>query len=331
LKVNVYNPFEMQGRPRGEEAELVKWWDALERILGHDKKHYKHAHTFVLMARDCQHPDAVWLASLFPQVRISLQCMAATMAAQGDDPRALLIWAPFGGAGGEAAVLRSAQMGYAVAQGQMAHTCSNEHERFQWASKAAAQGDRVGIFELGECFRKGRGCTRDLVRAAECIAEAARLGHDKALYRHGEAGFGAERWQRFVWWSRGNARGARGTARSLDKALQKHLPQCATSAASCRIVFEVGRECSALLARLFEGTRPSYELRWETPRVLEAIKLYQSWSSQAEKAVRCWLMVSRQLGLIRDMRFLIAKRVWSERWAWAVPPAAVGVAESESK
>jgi hypothetical protein len=64
-----------------------------------------------------------------------------------------------------------AEMGDAVAQAQMAGFTQGE-ERFLWAKKSAAQGERDGFFFLGACYRNGTGCAVDLERADENYALA---------------------------------------------------------------------------------------------------------------------------------------------------------------
>jgi hypothetical protein len=47
-----------------DRAEQVKWWDALDCVVGQSR--LKDVERGVDKARKCCHPDAVWLASLFP-------------------------------------------------------------------------------------------------------------------------------------------------------------------------------------------------------------------------------------------------------------------------
>jgi hypothetical protein len=66
-------------------AEQIRWWDILEllsrswtRSLG------------VAIARTCRHPDAQWLASLFPaEESATSRRLPEVMLEQRDDPRAM--------------------------------------------------------------------------------------------------------------------------------------------------------------------------------------------------------------------------------------------------
>jgi len=42
-----------------------------------------------------------------------------------------------------------------------------------WFTKAAAQGDTDAEVHLGDCYRKGRGVTRDIPKAIEWYTKAA--------------------------------------------------------------------------------------------------------------------------------------------------------------
>jgi hypothetical protein len=77
------------------QAELIKWWDAYDAILGVWKLRDME-HGFRL-ARSCRHPDALWLCALFPAGEVpSLRELEAAMLAEAHDVRAMTIAGPFG-------------------------------------------------------------------------------------------------------------------------------------------------------------------------------------------------------------------------------------------
>jgi hypothetical protein len=60
----------------------------------------------IQMVRECRHPDAQWLASLFPAgVEVTSKRMREVMLEQGDDPRALYVAWKVGPKGGDGDVL----------------------------------------------------------------------------------------------------------------------------------------------------------------------------------------------------------------------------------
>ncbi len=70
---------------------------------------------------------------------------------------------------------RAADLADAYAQARMAAQTSDDEERFDWAEKSAAQGERDGFKSLGYCFLNGEGCKKDLERAKENFLVAAEL------------------------------------------------------------------------------------------------------------------------------------------------------------
>jgi TPR repeat protein len=93
-------------------------------------------------------------------------------------------------------VRRAADLGDAFAQAELAWRTIGQ-ERFRWAEKSAAQGERDGLFWLGFCFHRGSGCVKDLKKAKESYLFAAELDHVSAMFCFGEL-LGKDEPQRFV-------------------------------------------------------------------------------------------------------------------------------------
>jgi TPR repeat protein len=77
-------------------------------------------------------------------------------------------------------------------------------EDFRCAVKSVAQGERVGFYNLGHCYRDGSGCGEDLERAKENFLVAAELGHVHAMVCVGRL-VDKDDPRRFVWFGRGAA------------------------------------------------------------------------------------------------------------------------------
>jgi hypothetical protein len=58
-------------------------------------------------------------------------------------------------------------------------------------------------------------------------------------------------------------------------------------------------------------------------RVLE---LHDAVAVRAKQAIACWSVVGERLGLVKDVRVLIAKMAWKEAWLWS---RAAGIPEGE--
>jgi TPR repeat protein len=158
------------------------------------------------LATSCQHPDARWLteACAGKDVKTIEEAKGVFSALGQNDARALcFMW--FCGERDLASLRRSAELGFAFAQAWMAGRTEGE-ERFKLAQLAAAQGERDGFFRLGVCFREGKGCKKDYVKAKENFLLASELGHVSAMFLLGTM-FGESDPQRWRWWGRAAALG----------------------------------------------------------------------------------------------------------------------------
>jgi TPR repeat protein len=202
-------------------SEQIKWWDALDAMVDGYR-----VDEGLRMARECQHPDARWLAALFPASEVvTLRGMRGVMLEQGDDPRALhLLW------GLEVRdrrslltlLQRAAETGYAPAQERLAGWSGSGSAAVRWAEKAALQGSRHGMALLGNRVYKGTGCLKDRQRGSELMKEAALLGSPMGQYWHGVVAFRRLDWQHFYW--RGLAAQGRFQEETVCVAATKLLP-----------------------------------------------------------------------------------------------------------
>jgi TPR repeat protein len=148
------------------KAEEIKWWNALAVLLFEG---FCDMERGLELARHSLHPDAQWLAALFPAgVAVSRDSMCQVMVRQGDDPRALLFASRFGSPPSKEWLLRAAEMGYAPAQMFAALLSVGDFDaRFQWAAKSSAQGYREAVGLLGCYLVAGWGFERDEKRGIE--------------------------------------------------------------------------------------------------------------------------------------------------------------------
>jgi hypothetical protein len=49
-----------------------------------------------------------------------------------------------------------------------------------------------------------------------------------------------------------------------------------------------------------------------------AIRCHEFVSGLSRDAIQCWLMIGRRLGVVRDIRILIAKRLWAAKVEWVM-------------
>jgi hypothetical protein len=126
-----------------ERAELIKWWDALDALPSNDE-----VESGLQMARECRHPDAQWLASLFPADGVVTSERMCTVLNQhlGDSRAALLFW-KLSERHDPTLLTRVAEAGYAPAQAELSIRSTREDAvKLAWAEKPRLQ-------EIGtDCF-----------------------------------------------------------------------------------------------------------------------------------------------------------------------------------
>jgi hypothetical protein len=72
--------------PVVDKEEQIKWWDALYAFRS------RYWELGLESARESRHPDARWLAAVFPtDVDVTRQLMLEVLLAQREDPRALFL------------------------------------------------------------------------------------------------------------------------------------------------------------------------------------------------------------------------------------------------
>jgi hypothetical protein len=299
-----------------DKAELIRWWDVLD-VLEH---HGCDVEKGLRMARECRHPDAVWLASLFPVgADVTRARMREVMEEQGEDARALHLAWRLGDNDAEDGLLElAAAKGYAPAQADLSYEMK-QPGAFELAQLAAAQGSRRGMCQLGWCFRHGLGCENDRDRAIELFGAAARLGDADAQVSLGEEAFRSRDWERFHWWSRAVERGRgqrwfwRGVVSLLSAFEEGELGRILHIAAPL-----LRANLNVVKQEVF-GFVVSKEV-WQN--LLRVLELHEAMLDRARCAVACWSVVGRRMGLVKDVRVMIAKVVWEEPWRWSECKAA---------
>jgi hypothetical protein len=148
-----------------EDLQQIRAWNKIRDMLFGENKTEQEIKEALELASVCEHPNAFWLAKLFGGRDVaSLEEARQVFLGCENDARALC----FAGwlVRDYDEVRRAADLGDAFAQAEMVWGTEND-ESFLWAKKSAAQGERDGFFWLGDCYRDGSGCDRDVERAKE--------------------------------------------------------------------------------------------------------------------------------------------------------------------
>ncbi len=244
---------------------------------------------------------------------------------------------------------RSAEAGYAWAQSIVSFHADSNAEQLAWLEKSASQGERDAIAMLSEALSS----SSNESRSSALLREAAFLGHPDAQMQWAlrlRVGGSPEA---FAWMRRSAIQRPAGVFLSFNDALS-FLLQCVqrelawwdrpeeqrklewlidTEAqqgvnreemdewvrqnvrkkrAECRIALnEIGLALDSICG--WKNVAPDERVFVPGSR---AVALAREWRKNASQAVLCWIWLSRQLGLIRDIRILIADIIWEERNAW---------------
>jgi hypothetical protein len=295
-------------------AEQCKWCDALDLMLQGRRRQG------MQLARECQHPDAQWLVSLFPaDADVKRKHIVEVMLEQVEtrnDPRAMLLVAWLADTDRMDLLLRAAEMGYAPAQGRLATVREGADDAdgaFFWATEAAARSDRYGLCRLGSYYKTEYGCTLDEAKGLALYKKAGELGDGEAQYYYGRDAYGEFAWERYHWWSR--LASTRWAGHRLWNAMIRLLP-CFERGELGRILHigaPVIREHLNADQLLVFDYKISAQQLGELQCVLE---LHRAMLVRARRAIDCWSVVGRRCRVVKDMRVTIAKMAWEEAWRW---------------
>jgi hypothetical protein len=306
----------MRGAAVVDKAEQIKWADALDELIGPIFL-APNIEAGLRMARECCHPDARWLAALFPPgvVVTKKESMREVMLQQGEDPQALFIgWhmLEFSVRDVDASpLLRSAELGYAPAQAALSVRGQVGVEgNVKWAELAAVQGERLGMCSLGLSRYLALGCAENREEGIGLLKRAADLESPQALSAYGQLSFDRQDWEWYEWCGRAALRGhqaplfAGRVARQLPMFQSRKLIRVLhTAAPVVRVLLDPAYE------RLLRGCTLT-----EDAEALGKIVRLDARLVCARLAIACWGIVACRLGVAKDMRIMIAKIVWEQAW-----------------
>ncbi len=251
-------------------VELFKWLDIRDTFLGENNK--KQDITAALaLARDCKHPDAEWLTSVFEGKDVSTNEDAREVfLLHQTDARALCFTCWFTNDHEDALLRRAASMGNAFACStlcdQVLDESKDQKEFFRLAQFAALQHERDGFRLLGDCFDEGIGCEKDLKLVKENLLIAAELGHVYAALDFGKSLDRSDP-VRWLWFGRAALRG------SPHDFLYK-FPNQVTGSGNATVVFLIGR---ALKGNIDMEKKEIFgQRRWKFDYANQAVSFYDS-------------------------------------------------------
>jgi hypothetical protein len=317
------------------KAEQIKWWDIIDLIKHHNLESLVET-TSAWFPRE--HGEGRWLYEcLFAtEESVTLELLRERMLVQEDDPRAMFVaafaWDPETVVDGDewedrydngtAMLLTAAEMGYAPAQAAMTFRDEVEpEESFAWAQKAAGLGDRHGLSMLARSYEEGYGCEKDVNKAMQLYSQAAEVEDQVGLFKHGNFSFGEDDWRRYTFMGRSAARGHRPGYESLVRASFEKRDR--------RIQFEIGAAHKRVAAAWRFGRGLCSDLQLAAYQTV--LVKYTKCCIAAKAAVACWLVVGRRLRVVKDIRGVIGKMLWAQRWEWMEEDAPAAPEEDAAK
>ncbi len=297
-------------------VELFKWLDVRDTLLGKNCKK-RDVTAALALARDCKHPDAEWLTSIFEGKDVSTKEEARkVLLSFENDARALCFaWWLTDDRSNDLSLLRcSSEMGNAFACSRLSVEVwrENKKEAFRLAQLAANQHERDGFHMLGFFFSEGIGCEKDLNLAKQNLLIAAKLGDVGAAARDFGRLLDESDPARWLWWSRAALLGS--PVLFLD-SLSEQVEKFFSGFGNATIVFLIGRALKGNIdmekKRIFGSDYNFFSLIGPANY---AVSFYSSQIKSACLAVDTWKLVATRLHMIKDMRIYIGKMIWEGRF-----------------
>jgi TPR repeat protein len=284
--------------------QLLAWYKIRDLLLGENyvKQDVKNA---LELASACEHFNAVWLAMVFAEHDVSTPSKASQVFrdCENDPLRARCFAALLDYSDDD--IHPAADLGDAYAQVRMA-CLTYGRERFVWAEKSAAQGERDSFFVLGCWFE----CEGDVEKAKENFLIAAALGHVDAMTWFGSL-FDETDPQQFVWLGKA---AVSGSVVPFLNNMSDPINDFSSGTEHTNVIFAIGR---ALKGHIDNEKRTIFGSDYNVDSLLDpanqALQFYNFQLRSYRKAVDTWTLVGIWCQVVKDIRKLIAKMIWESR------------------
>lgn len=293
----------------------IEWLGIRDMFFGLNQE-FQYIPGAIDLAAACEHPEARWLTTALAGKGVETRKQARVVfLGMGENDRALC----FVHAGMEHDDLprmrRSADLGYALAQGLMAWQTKGE-DRFNYAKAAALQGERLGFFWLGKCFNDGEGCEKNLSKAKENFVIAAELGEKDAMHDLFSL---LESSDSLRWRWKGRAARLRDSISFMRLAYEEVLDcvdpiDTMSSCWNAATIFEIGR---AFCGHIDIEKETIFGETWRFDCLIipanVAVEFYKEQLVACRRAVDEWSLFGIRSGVVKDIRVFIGKMIWDAR------------------
>ena len=292
-------------------VELFKWLDVRDTFLGQNEREQDVTAALVL-ARDCKHPDAEWLTSIFEGKDVSTkEDVKKVLLLHENDARALC-FAWFLTCDRKDLLRRSAEMGYAFACSTLSSFVWDEDvdEAFRLADLAQNERDVYAV--RARWYFDEDGDEDDFNFAAQSLLVAAELGHVRAAGVYGSVLDESDP-DRWIWLERS---AMRDFPDAFLDSFSNEVEQFFSGSGNPSAVYLIGRTLKGNIdvqRKLIFGRRYYDFDSWVGP-ANQAVSFYYFQIDSARLAVDTWTLVSTRLRMIKDMRVFIGKMIWEARF-----------------
>ncbi len=295
-----------------EKRERIKWYHARRAFFDECSESLDEG---LQLARECLHEDARFLCSLFPDgAPATHEEAAAVFLVHKEDARCCCWGANIVPTAPLELLRQSATAGYAYAQVNysqyISYNWTGGEEVRMWQDKALTQGEPEAMMLVALRCEKGTGVPVDKQRAEGLWREASELGEPRAQFHIAESFYDRASPERFVWLRRSAIQKLKHSKAVLVHEAVLRVANLKRGG-SGRLVFEIGAALSEVEVLSITLQKPEL-----AEGVDSAVGLYAEWCRDANRALVCWLWLSRQLGVAKDIRLLIADLIWASRSTW---------------
>ena len=329
-------------------AEKRKWFEARDKFLGITPPYVENIEEGIVLAKTSTEEDAKWLCDTFsvvpsdceevinilldisyqkstkPSIRARCLAYASCLRNEMEQPDDWLT--------------EAASLGDPFAQAYIADIGGFENDdvatktqKFSFAVQSALCYDQYGVSTLADQYVHGVVCPKNLEAAEYLYDLAIELGNTQAARTYGM----------LLWARRDNKTNLKaftlmgkawkvGCGYDFEHAASDFISHCfigerhIVSPNVFPVLYAIGEAVNARPLiyqevvyrghRLPESDKPLVSLRQDRIRqIMFTAMLYKEWCQKAKMAVEMWLLISKRLGVCKDIRFLIGKLVWSTR------------------
>ncbi len=303
-------------------VDILEYYKVRDLLLG-ENGIAQDVSAALFRAASCKHPDAVWLHKICAGKLVTTNAqLLEVLLAHENDVRAQGLLACLNR---DILMLeRAVAGGNAHAMAWMAF-CRND---FRLAQESASLLERMGFFRLGVCYATGHGCERDVEQEKRNFLIAAELGHFCAARNYGSI---LEETDPMCWiWLGRAARG--GYPKTFLSWFAQHVHQFFVSGENGAVLFEIGRalkgqinmERKEIFGRNDDNEDDEddedvgvgdyvFVFAQEKEPARMAVEFFEAQRAACRLAVDAWTLVGIRLRICKDVRKLIAKKIWASQ------------------